>query len=245
MDDDRLDLTPERELARRVEREAMTHQGVGGFGYQDRPGGRRRQEACRRVHRVAGDRVGIAGGAAEIAGHDGARVNPHVQRDGLPQTPRPCLVQRGAAIEHVQRGVAGPGRIVLVSDGCAEDRQGGVPHELLHEAVIAGNRPGQHLEQGVLKRADLLGIESLGERGEPGEIGEEDGHLSAVPAAIGDSCRRHGRRWCRRRHRAAGTRGLGVSASGTEREVGLAGEATRLAGARQRASAARAEGKAR
>ena len=39
--------------------------------------------------------------------------------------------------EHVQRGVAGAGRIVLVGDGRAEDRQHGIAHELLDEAVVA------------------------------------------------------------------------------------------------------------
>ena len=50
MDEDRLGLAPERQLAGRLEREAVPRERLGGFGHQDRSGTRRRQEPGRRVH---------------------------------------------------------------------------------------------------------------------------------------------------------------------------------------------------
>jgi hypothetical protein len=38
---------------------------------------------------------------------------------------------------------------------------------------LARDRLGERLEQSVLERAHLFGIEPFGERGEPREIGEE------------------------------------------------------------------------
>ena len=107
-------------------------------------------------------------------------MDSHVQGDGLAESRRPLAAQRGDTLEHLERGFACPRRIVLVSDGRAEDREHGVADEFLHEAVIARDRLGERLEQDVLERAHPLGIEPLGERGEPGEIGEEHRHLAPI-----------------------------------------------------------------
>ena len=103
-----------------------------------------------------------------------------MQGDGLAEAHRPLAAQRGDTLEHLERSFARPRRIVLVSDGRAEDREHGVADEFLHEAVIARDRLGERLEQDVLERAHPLGIEPLGERGEPGEIGEEHRHLAPI-----------------------------------------------------------------
>ena len=67
-----------------------------------------------------------------------------------------------------------------MGDRRAEHRHHGIADELFHEAVVAGDRLGERLEQRVLERAHLLGVEPLGERGEARNIGEEHGHLPAV-----------------------------------------------------------------
>src|SRR5439155_25836284 len=148
----------------------------------------------------------------------------------------PRLAERRAAREHVEGGVAGPLRIVLVSGRRAEDREGGVAYEFFHEAVVARDRLGERLEQGVLERAYHLGIEALGHPGEAGEIGEEDGDLSAVGLPAG------GGRCLRRRRRPRAQR---HPAPGAEREVGPALGAAREAGARQPVPAPGTEGEAR
>ena len=91
MDDDRLGLAAKRQLAGGLEREAMPRERVGGLGHQDRAGRRGRQEARRRVHGVAGHRIGGAGGGAEAAGDDRAGVDADVQRHGLAEPPRPAI----------------------------------------------------------------------------------------------------------------------------------------------------------
>ena len=52
-----LCFAPQLQLARRLEGETMLGEGVGSRGHQNRPGSRREQ-ASRRVHRVAGHGVG-------------------------------------------------------------------------------------------------------------------------------------------------------------------------------------------
>ena len=166
VDRDRLGLAAQRQLAGRLEGEAMPRERMGGLGYQDRSRGRGPEEAGGGVHGVAGHLVGRAGGIAEAAGHDRAGVDGDVQGHRLAEPRRPFVAQRCAAGQHVERGVERPLRIVLVSDRRAEDGEDGIAHELLDEAVVAGDRLGERLEQRVLERAHLLGIEALGERGE-------------------------------------------------------------------------------
>jgi hypothetical protein len=95
-------------------------------------------------------------------------------------------------------------------------------------------------------RLTTCGVEPLGERGEPGEIGEEDGDLPAV-GVTGGAVRLRGGLGQRRTggDRAAGAWASRRAAPGTERKVGLARETARGTGPRQRAPAARAEGEAR
>src|SRR5262245_15400575 len=90
-----------------------------------------------------------------------------------------------AAFEQGQRGVARPCRIVLVSDRGAKDCEHGITDELLHEATVARDGPGHCVEQRALEGADYFGIEPFGERSEPGEVSEEDGHLTPVSLSTG------------------------------------------------------------
>ena len=134
-------------------------------------------------------------------------------------------------------------------DRRAEDRHHRVADEFLDEAVVALDRLRQRLEQRVLERADLFGVEPLRQRREPGKVGEEDGHLPPVGFAPV--------RLSRGRDvsppgpappvsAAAGVFTVGAelargSAAGAEREVGLERRAAGGAGRRLAPPAARAK----
>jgi hypothetical protein len=99
-------------------------------------------------------------------------VDGDVQAHRLPETGCPGVAQGCAAGPHRQRAVERPLRIVLVRDRRPEECQDGVAEEFRHEAAKAGDRLCQHLEQRILEGADLLRIEPLGQRREPGDVSE-------------------------------------------------------------------------
>ena len=141
----------------------MPRQGVGSLRDQDRPRRGRPKQTRGRVHRVAGHVVGRAGRVAEAAGHDRPGMDGDVQGHRLAEARRPLLAQRGGAGQHVERGVESPRRIVLMRDRRPEEGEDGIAEKLRDKAVVAGDRLAERLEQRVLKRAHLLGIEALGQ----------------------------------------------------------------------------------
>ena len=158
----------------------MTRQRVSGLRHQNGAGRRGCQEPRGCVHGVAGHRVSGTGGGPEAAGDDRTAVDADVKHDPLAQTRCPLLAERRGALEHVERRLERALRVVLVSGRRAEDRHHRVADEFLDEAAIARDRLRQGLEQRVLERADLFGIEPLRQRGESGEVGEEHGDLPPV-----------------------------------------------------------------
>src|SRR5215470_16404182 len=99
MDDDRLRLAPQRQLARRLERETVMGEGSSRLGCQDGPGRRGGEKTRRRVHGIAGHGVRGPGAPAEVPGHHRTRVDPHVERDWLADALRPLATERLAALE--------------------------------------------------------------------------------------------------------------------------------------------------
>ena len=83
-------------------------------------------------------------------------------------------------VDEVERGPDRPLGVVLVSDRGAPHRHHGVADELLDRAAVAADDLADSLEVAVLQLADLLGVAALGERGEPDEIGEQDGDEPAL-----------------------------------------------------------------
>ena len=74
----------------------------------------------------------------------------------------------------------GPARVVLVGDGGAEERHDAVAEELVDRALVAVHL-GQHEVEGAAHEpVHLLGVEALGQRGEPRDVHEEHGHLLAL-----------------------------------------------------------------
>ena len=178
---ERLALPLHRDPADRGQDEGMLGQ-LMGRGADERLGGARGAlEAGGRVHRVAGHRVRAAGRRANGAGHDRARVDPDVKREGFAQTALPSLVERPHTLVHQEGGVERALRIILVSPRSAEHGHDGVPDELLDEAVVALDGARQLSEQVVLKGADFFRVEALAQGSESGQIREQDGHQPPVP----------------------------------------------------------------
>jgi hypothetical protein len=99
-------------------------------------------------------------------------VDTDVKLKGLAEAPCPLFAQQRTASQHVKRRGEGAIGIILMRNRCAEYCQHGIAHELLHEAVVTGDRLGQGLEQRILKSTHLLRIEPFGERGVAGDVGE-------------------------------------------------------------------------
>ncbi len=141
-----------------------------------------------------------------------------------------------------------------------EERKDGIAEELRDETVIAGDGLAERLEERILKRAHLLGIETLGHRGEAGEVREENGDLPAIDVAVRrirsrcrkgfDRLERRRRNADRRRSGSVGcrpgrVRSPGRPARGTEREIRVARKPARRTRSRLSAAAPRAIGEAR
>ena len=111
MSDDRLSLAAKRQLARRLEREAVVREAPSGLGHQNHritPGAAAaRRRTVDSTHGVARHGIPGARSPTEVPGDHGAGVDSHVERQGLAEPPCPLVAQRCAALEHVQRRVAG------------------------------------------------------------------------------------------------------------------------------------------
>jgi hypothetical protein len=180
-----------------------------------------------------------------------------VQGDRLGQADRPLLAQGGAAGQHVEGTFERPLRVVLMGDRRPEDGEDGIAEIFRDEAVEAGNGLGEGLEQSILKGAHLFRIQTLGQRGESGEIGEEDRHLSAIRLALRVALRARraaaprgrgrggGRCPARTGWARGGVRRPGGAATRAEGEVGFREKAASGTGSRLPAAASWAEGEAR
>ena len=81
---------------------------------------------------------------------------------------------------HPERGPDRPLGVVLVGDGRAEQGHDLVADDLVEPAAEGGDVGDEPLEAAVDEALDLLGVGRLGERGEPDQIGEQDGGEAAL-----------------------------------------------------------------
>ncbi len=83
-------------------------------------------------------------------------------------------------VAQLQRRIAGPLRVVLVSDRRAEERHDAVAGVLVHRAFEAVHTLGQDLEEALQDAVPLFGIELRGELHRALHVGEHHRHLLAL-----------------------------------------------------------------
>ncbi len=210
----RLALALERHLLARGEGEGVVGELIRRVADQDLARGRRALQARGGVDGVAGHRVGGVGGRADPPRHHRTGVDPDVQGERPAHPPLPAAVERLHPIAHHEGRAQAALGIVLVRGGSAEDGHHRVADELLDEPLVLLDRRGHLAEQVGLDPAHVLGVESLAQRGEAGQVREE--HGDRAPVAVGRGGRRR-----RRRRRGGQLR----SALRTECEVGRRVEA--------------------
>ncbi len=124
-------------------------------------------------------------------------------------------------------------RIVLVCRRRAPDRHDRIADEFLDGPAVAADHVARQIEVAGQQLARVLGVAALGQCREADEVGEQDGH----DTALGDRARRVHRGGCRRRP----GRRQRLGAVATELLTGLVERAARRAGEGQRSGAFRAE----
>ena len=93
------------------------------------------------------------------------------------------VIERGA---HLERGARRAQGVVLVGHRDPEDGHHGVADVLLHHPAVAPDRRVGALEPAPNHLMQRLGVQSLAELREPGDVGEEDGDDLARPGGRGD-----------------------------------------------------------
>jgi hypothetical protein len=115
--------------------------GLAGLG--------QRLHALREADGVADRRVGAATTAVDRPGHDLAGVDPDPggEVESLAASQLGRVV--GDVVEHLQGGVTGPPRMVLVGDRRPEHGHDPVAGELVDGAIEARHRLGEHREEAL------------------------------------------------------------------------------------------------
>ena len=120
-------------------------------------------EPRRDVHGVAGrERASFAG----PPDHDVPGVHPNPQREAVAE-------EALQALEHPQRRLQCPLRVVLLGGRRAEDRDDGVADELLHRPAAERDLGFHGVVELLQEISRVLGIEFVAERGGADEIGEQ------------------------------------------------------------------------
>ena len=178
----RLPLQVER--ADRLQFDRVRHRKRGQLTDDDRPGLGRGLKPCRHVHRVAGDRAAVGGRLAVdgfAAVHADADPQHFLFETEAGADSRDCSDEREAGANRSLR-------IVVTDARRAEDRHRRVPDKLFQLAPVPVDRLAHRVEVRVLHERDVFGVETLRERREADEIGEEDGDY----APLHGSCRHSG-----------------------------------------------------
>jgi hypothetical protein len=130
--------------------------------------------------RLAHSRVVHVEVAPDGADHNFTRVQSHTDRGGQPGGPPGFLRVRFHGFLHLERRIARPHRVILVSERRPEEGHDAVAHDLVDGALVAVHGLHHSLQYRVEDLARLLRI-AVGEQLHRAlEVGEEDRDLFAL-----------------------------------------------------------------
>jgi hypothetical protein len=177
---DRLRLPLEGQFGEGPRMEVARDEAVGRLRDDDATGLGRLLEARGDVRRVADRRVVHAEVVSDTAHDDEAGVDALPDLEGQPLPPLELLAVILERRPDPDGGVDGPASVLLVSDGGAEEGHDAVAEELVHGPFVAVDLGQHQLEGARHDGVDVLRIEPLGERGESGNVDEEDRDLLSL-----------------------------------------------------------------
>ena len=142
---------------------------MGGSAHQNGARTRKRLHPGRDVHRVAHRRVLARGLRTDHPDHDGPGVDADADLE--------VDLELGAEVvdraSHVEPAAHRAERIVLMRDRRAEEREHAVAHQSRDRPVVPRDGRVHARERLAHDLGPILGIHALGDRGRPGDVGEE------------------------------------------------------------------------
>jgi hypothetical protein len=130
------------------------------------------------------DRVSLRGVVhvevvADLADDHFAGVETQAHREVQPAAQAQLVGVSAQAVHHMQRGITGAARVILVRDRRAKERHDAVAGELVDEALEALHTVRENLEKAVHDLRPLFRVELLGQLHRALHIGEQDRDLLA------------------------------------------------------------------
>jgi hypothetical protein len=109
-----------------------------------------------------------------------SRVEAHADANRDAVLPAHALRVLLYRLLHPERRVAGADGVILMGNGCAEERHDAVAHNLVDGSLVAVDRLHHAFQHGIQQLACLLRI-AIGEQlHRPLQVGEQDGHLFSL-----------------------------------------------------------------
>ncbi len=161
VDPNRFGRPPDLPLAEVVKVEIARDEPCGLLGQAGAPGLGYRLHPLREPDGMTEGRVLEAEIVAHRPDDDLAGVEAEADRELDSVLAAELRRELHDGVENRERRVAGPSRVVLVSDGGAEQRHRAVPGELVDGPLEAVDRLGNRSEQAVHDRVPSLGIDPL------------------------------------------------------------------------------------
>ena len=118
--------------------------------------------------------------AADRADHDLTGVEPDANLSRDPVGAAGLFGPAANRSLHVEGCIAGPDRMILVPEWCAEERHDAVAHDLVDRPLVAVNRFHHPLEDRIQELPGLLGIPVGQQFHRPLQVGEQHRHLLAL-----------------------------------------------------------------
>jgi hypothetical protein len=159
----RLRLALQAELAERAQVKEACGQTIDRLGNHDRAWLRDLLHSGGNIRRVADGRVVHPEVVPDAAHHDQSRVEPQPDLE-VDATLAPELFRvRAECPLDAKRGENRAPRMVLVSDGRAEERHDPVAEKLIDRSLVAMNLGQHRLEGSAHQTVNVLGVHALGE----------------------------------------------------------------------------------